>query len=75
MLLLIFISNFFGLSSQYFQAEVDGGFDRDVIEFLVEGDVVANRSTATIVTSVYPFKATLGDSWDRKKQWRKSWTN
>ena len=47
MLILIFISNFFGLSSQYLQAEVDGGFDRDVLEFFVEGDVVANRSMDT----------------------------
>jgi hypothetical protein len=31
MLILIYTSNFFGLSSQYLQAEVDGGFDRDVL--------------------------------------------
>jgi hypothetical protein len=48
-LILIFISNFFGLSSQYLQAKVDGGFDRDVLDFFVEGDVVANRSMATKV--------------------------
>ncbi|KAF9671717.1 hypothetical protein SADUNF_Sadunf12G0076500 [Salix dunnii] len=54
---------------------VDGGFDGEVVEFSVEGDVVANRSMATIVTSVYPFTATLGDSWDSKKECGKSWTN
>jgi hypothetical protein len=31
MLILIYTSNFFGLSSQYLQAEVDWGFDRDVL--------------------------------------------
>lgn len=44
------------------QAEVDGGFSRDVIEFLVKGDVVAYRAVAKKVTYVYPFTTSLGDS-------------
>ncbi|GFZ03778.1 thylakoid lumenal 17.9 kDa protein, chloroplast [Actinidia rufa] len=32
---------------QYLQAEIDGGFGRDVLEFLVKGDVVAYRCMAT----------------------------
>ncbi|XP_061357626.1 thylakoid lumenal 17.9 kDa protein, chloroplastic [Gastrolobium bilobum] len=47
---------------QYLQAEVDGGFGRDVLEFLVKGDVVAYRCMATKVTYVYPFTTALGDS-------------
>lgn len=47
---------------QYLQAEVDGGFGRDVIEFLVKGDVVAYRCVAMKVTYVYPFTTALGDS-------------
>ncbi|KAL9419689.1 hypothetical protein AB3S75_037455 [Citrus x aurantiifolia] len=47
---------------QYLQAEVDGGFGRDVLEFLVKGDVVAYRSVAKKVTYVYPFTTALGDS-------------
>lgn len=44
------------------QAEVDGGFSRDVIEFLVKGDVVAYRAVAKKVTYVYPFTTSIGDS-------------
>ncbi|MED6172689.1 hypothetical protein PIB30_052319 [Stylosanthes scabra] len=47
---------------QYLQAEVDGGFDRDVIEFLVKGDVVLYRCMATKVTYIYPFTTAFGDS-------------
>ncbi|KAL3748011.1 hypothetical protein ACJRO7_009264 [Eucalyptus globulus] len=47
---------------QYLQAEVDGGFGRDVLEFLVRGDVVAYRCMAAKVTYVYPFTTALGDS-------------
>lgn len=47
---------------QYLRALVDGGFGRDVMEFLVKGDVVAYRCVATKVTFVYPFTAALGDS-------------
>ncbi|GMN56617.1 hypothetical protein TIFTF001_025721 [Ficus carica] len=47
---------------QYLQAEVDGGFSRDVIEFLVKGDVVAYRAVAKKVTYVYPFTTSIGDS-------------
>ncbi|BAT79388.1 Thylakoid lumenal protein [Vigna angularis] len=47
---------------QYLEAEVDGGFGRDVVEFLVKGDVVAYRCVAMKVTYVYPFTTALGDS-------------
>ncbi|XP_057424059.1 thylakoid lumenal 17.9 kDa protein, chloroplastic [Lotus japonicus] len=47
---------------QYMQAEVDAGFDRDVLEFLVKGEVVAYRCMATKVTYVYPFTTAFGDS-------------
>ncbi|XP_018678595.1 thylakoid lumenal 17.9 kDa protein, chloroplastic-like isoform X1 [Musa acuminata AAA Group] len=50
------------LSGNYIQAEVDGGFGRDVMEFLVRKDVVAFRSMATKVTYIYPFTTALGDS-------------
>lgn len=49
-------------NGQFLQAEVDGGFGRDVLEFLVKGDVVAYRAMATKVTYVYPFTTALGDS-------------
>lgn len=71
MLILIFISNFFGLSSQYLQAEVDGGFDPDVLEFLVRGDVVAYRTMATKVTYVYPFTTAFGDSKGQEERMKK----
>ena len=41
---------------------MDGGFGRDVVEFLVNGDVVSYRAMATMVTYVYPFTTALGDS-------------
>lgn len=49
---------------QYIQAEVNGGFGRDVMEFLVKKDagVVAYRCVATKVTFVYPFTTAVGDS-------------
>ncbi|CAJ1975066.1 unnamed protein product [Sphenostylis stenocarpa] len=47
---------------KYLLAEVDGGFGRDVLEFLVKGDVVAYRCMAMKVTYVYPFTTALGDS-------------
>ena len=50
------------IPGQYLQAEIDGGFGRDVLEFLVKGDVVAYRCMATKVTYVYPFTTALGDS-------------
>ncbi|KAE8816693.1 thylakoid lumenal 17.9 kDa protein, chloroplastic [Hordeum vulgare] len=51
-------------NGQYIQAEVDGGFGRDVMEFLVKKDagVVAYRCVATKVTFVYPFTTAVGDS-------------
>ncbi|KAK8969967.1 hypothetical protein KSP40_PGU011788 [Platanthera guangdongensis] len=49
-------------SGRFLLVEVDGGFGRDVIEFLVTGDIVAYRSMATMVTYIYPFTTTLGDS-------------
>lgn len=50
------------LSGKFIQAEVDGGFGRDVMEFLVRKDVVAFRSMATKVTYIYPFTTALGDA-------------
>ncbi|GAU26765.1 hypothetical protein TSUD_317630 [Trifolium subterraneum] len=47
---------------KYLQAEVDGKFDRDILEFLVKGDVVAYRCMAAKVTYVYPFTTAFGDS-------------
>ena len=44
------------------QAEIDGGFGRDVLEFLVKGEVVAYSCMATKLTYVYPFTTALGDS-------------
>ncbi|GMH28029.1 hypothetical protein Nepgr_029872 [Nepenthes gracilis] len=49
-------------NGQYLQAEIDGGFGRDVLEFLVKGDVVAYRCMATQVNYVYPFTTAFGDS-------------
>ncbi|KAL7139610.1 hypothetical protein ABFS83_09G064200 [Erythranthe nasuta] len=51
-------------NGQYLEAEVDGGGfgRRDVLEFLVKGDVVTFRAMATKVTYVYPFTTALGDS-------------
>lgn len=56
------------LSGHYLQAEVDGGFGRDVMEFLVKGDVVAYRSMAKKVTYIYPFTTALGDSKGQKER-------
>lgn len=49
-------------NGHYLQAEVDGGFGRDVMEFMIKGDVVTYRSMATKVTYIYPFTTALGDS-------------
>ncbi|KAJ6837336.1 thylakoid lumenal 17.9 kDa protein, chloroplastic [Iris pallida] len=46
----------------YSQAEVDGGFGRDIMEFLIKRDVVAYRAMATKVTYIYPFTTAFGDS-------------
>ncbi|KGN64418.1 thylakoid lumenal 17.9 kDa protein, chloroplastic [Cucumis sativus] len=56
---------------QYLEAEVDGNFGRDVIEFLVRGDVAAYRIMATKVTYVYPFTTALGDSKGQEERMRK----
>ncbi|KAK8938409.1 hypothetical protein KSP39_PZI011225 [Platanthera zijinensis] len=48
-------------SGRFLLVEVDGGFGRDVMEFLVKGDIVAYRSMATKVTYIYPFTTALGD--------------
>lgn len=58
-------------AGQYLQAEVDGGFGRDVLEFLVKGDVVTYRSMATKVTFVYPFTTALGDSKVQEERMKK----
>ena len=59
------------LSGKYLQAEVDGGFDPDVLEFLVRGDVVAYRSMTTKVTYVYPFTTAFGDSKGQEERMKK----
>ncbi|XXG78449.1 hypothetical protein AAC387_Pa08g2394 [Persea americana] len=56
---------------KYLQAEVDGGFGRDVLEFLVKKDVVVYRSMATKVTYVYPFTTALGDSKGQQERMKK----
>ncbi|KAK9278210.1 hypothetical protein L1049_027771 [Liquidambar formosana] len=58
-------------NGQYLQAEVDGGFGRDVLEFFVRGDVVAYRCMATKVTFVYPFTTALGDSKGQEERMKK----
>lgn len=68
--LLIFLQIHYG-SGQYLQATVDGGFGRDVLEFLVKGDVVSYRCMAAKVTYVYPFTTALGDSKGQEERIRK----
>lgn len=58
-------------AGQYVRAEVDGGFGRDVVEFLVKGDVVAYRSMASKVTYLYPFTTALGDSKGQEERMKK----
>lgn len=48
-------------SGQYLQAEVDGSFGRDVMEFLVKKDTVTYRSLARKVIYVYPFTTAFGN--------------
>ncbi|XP_047340739.1 thylakoid lumenal 17.9 kDa protein, chloroplastic-like [Impatiens glandulifera] len=55
----------------YLQAEIDSGFGRDVVEFLVKGDVVLYRCMATKVTYVYPFTTALGDSKGQEERLKK----
>ncbi|KAG6466454.1 thylakoid lumenal 17.9 kDa protein, chloroplastic-like [Zingiber officinale] len=47
---------------RYLLAEVDGGFGRDVMEFLIKTNIVAFRAMATKVTYIYPFTTAIGDS-------------
>ncbi|KAH9626331.1 hypothetical protein KSS87_000563, partial [Heliosperma pusillum] len=42
-------------NGKYIKAEIDGGFGRDVLEFLVKGHVATYRCMATKVTYIYPF--------------------
>nr|XP_043636208.1 thylakoid lumenal 17.9 kDa protein, chloroplastic [Erigeron canadensis] len=56
---------------KYLQATVDGGFGRDVMEFMLKGDVVSYRCMATKVTYVYPFTTALGDSKGQEERIRK----
>lgn len=58
-------------TGDYVQAEVDGNFGRDVLEFLVKRDVVAYRAMATKVTYVYPFTTALGDSKGQEERLKK----
>ncbi|KAF9619339.1 hypothetical protein IFM89_006526 [Coptis chinensis] len=61
----------FVFSCQYLQAEVDGSFGRDVLEFLIKGDKVVYRCMATKVTYVYPFTTALGDSKGQEERVKK----
>ncbi|XP_016651138.1 PREDICTED: thylakoid lumenal 17.9 kDa protein, chloroplastic [Prunus mume] len=56
---------------QYLQAEFDGGFGRDVLEFLVKGDLVSYRCMATKVTYLYPFTTALGNSKGQEERMKK----
>ncbi|KAG2242405.1 hypothetical protein Bca4012_023175 [Brassica carinata] len=59
---------------RYLEAEVEGGGfnqSRDVMEFLVKGDVVAYRCMATKVTFVYPFTTAFGDSKGQEERMKK----
>ncbi|KNA05513.1 hypothetical protein SOVF_189680 [Spinacia oleracea] len=49
-------------NGQYLRAVVDGGFGKDVMEFMVRGDVVTYRCMASKVTYIYPFTTAFGDS-------------
>lgn len=68
---LAFAYQVYYVSGKYLQAEVDGGFGRDVLEFLVKKDVVVYRSMATKVTYVYPFTTALGDSKGQQERMKK----
>ncbi|KAJ4960799.1 hypothetical protein NE237_020709 [Protea cynaroides] len=56
---------------QYLQAEIDGGFSPDMLEFLVKRDTVAYRSVATKVIYIYPFTTALGDSKGQEERLQK----
>ncbi|KAM1035451.1 hypothetical protein ACFX2I_038603 [Malus domestica] len=56
---------------QYLQAEFDGGFGRDVVEFLVKGDLASYRCMATKVTYLYPFTTALGNSQGQEERMKK----
>ncbi|EOY22496.1 Thylakoid lumenal 17.9 kDa protein [Theobroma cacao] len=58
-------------SGKYLLAEVDGAFGRDVLEFLVKGDVVTYRSMAEKVTYIYPFTTAIGDSKGQEERLKK----
>ncbi|KVH98114.1 hypothetical protein Ccrd_023651 [Cynara cardunculus var. scolymus] len=47
------------------------GFGRDILEFLVKGDVVSYRCMAAKVTYIYPFTTALGDSKGQEERIRK----
>ncbi|KAI3878901.1 hypothetical protein MKX03_024473 [Papaver bracteatum] len=58
---------------KYVQAEIEnGGFgNKDVVEFLVKGDVVSYRCMAEKVTYVYPFTTAFGDSKGQEERMKK----
>ncbi|KAL9243391.1 hypothetical protein vseg_017285 [Gypsophila vaccaria] len=58
-------------NGQYLRAEIDGGFGRDVLEFLIKGDVATYRCMATKVTYVYPFTTAFGDSKGQQERMKK----
>ncbi|KAE8727109.1 Thylakoid lumenal 17.9 kDa protein [Hibiscus syriacus] len=58
-------------NGKYMQAEVDGRFGPDVMEFLVKGDAVTYRSMAMKVTYIYPFTTAIGDSKGQEERLKK----
>lgn len=58
-------------SGKYLQAEVEGAFGQDVMEFLVKGDVVTFRCMAKKVTYIYPFTTAIGDSKGQQERLKK----
>ncbi|KAI3976034.1 hypothetical protein MKX01_016717 [Papaver californicum] len=58
---------------KYIEAEIEnGGFgNKDVVEFLVKGDVVSYRCMAEKVTYVYPFTTAFGDSKGQEERMKK----
>lgn len=55
-------------TGQFLQIEVDGLFGRDIMEFLVKGDVVTYRSLAQKVIYLYPFTTPITDFGAQEKR-------
>ncbi|KAL5791508.1 hypothetical protein ACOSP7_000102 [Xanthoceras sorbifolium] len=56
---------------QYLKAEVDAWFGRDVLEFLVKGDLVNYRTMSTKVTYIYPFTTAFGNPKGEEERMKK----